>query len=249
MNYKKELKCVSENKYYELPLNLLRITDLLPVINYLNTIAQSISSAYQSLNLDELTEIYKTYAEFGWTIPPAMTYFAKQKATTLEEADSFMLQFCSSVNMERIFSSLRNNEKIDKNDLEEAINCYNQKYYKACSLLILSMIDGVLIKLQSQKVKSPQKDYRTVKKANKQLKEKSIKNSIFVCLQSISTTDCINKIYESPEDFNNKYSFVNRDTVAHGMVTHTIGNTDCIKVFLLLYNILQLLHYQKIKKF
>ena len=205
MNYKKELKCMSENKYYELPLNLLRITDLLPAINYLNTIAQSISSAYQSLNLDELTEIYKTYAKFGWTIPPAMTCFAKQKATTLEEADSFMLQFCSSENMERIFSDLRNNEKIDTNDLEEAINCYNQKYYKACSLLILSMIDGVLIKLQSQKVKSPQKDYRTVKKANKQLKEKSIKNSIFICLQSISTTDCINKIYESPEDFNNKY--------------------------------------------
>lgn len=237
---------MSENKYYELPLNLLRITDLLPAINYLNTIAQSISSAYQSLNLDELTEIYKTYAKFGWTIPPAMTCFAKQKATTLEEADSFMLQFCSSENMERIFSDLRNNEKIDTNDLEEAINCYNQKYYKACSLLILSMIDGVLIKLQSQKVKSPQKDYRTVKKANKQLKEKSIKNSIFICLQSISTTDCINKIYESPEDFNNKYSFVNRDTVSHGMVTHTIEKTDGIKVFLLLYNILQLLHYQKI---
>ena len=237
---------MSENKYYELPLNLLRITDLLPAINYLNTIAQSISSAYQSLNLDELTEIYKTYAKFGWTIPPAMTCFAKQKATTLEEADSFMLQFCSSENMERIFSDLRNNEKIDTNDLEEAINCYNQKYYKACSLLILSMIDGVLIKLQSQKVKSPQKDYRTVKKANKQLKEKSIKNSIFICLQSISTTDCINKIYESPEDFNNKYSFVNRDTVSHGMVTHTIEKTDGIKVFLLLYNILQLLNYQKI---
>ena len=85
-------------------------------ISYLNTIAQSISSAYQSLNLDELTEIYKTYTKFGWTIPPAMTCFAKQKATTLEEADSFMLQFCSSENMERIFSDLRNNDKIDTND-------------------------------------------------------------------------------------------------------------------------------------
>lgn len=249
MNYKKELKCMSENKYYELPLNLLRITDLLTVINYLNTIAQSISSAYQSLNLDELTEIYKTYAEFGWTIPPAMTYFAKQKATTLEEADSFMLQFCSSVNMERIFSSLRNNEKIDKNDLEEAINCYNQKYYKACSLLILSMIDGILIKLQPQENKD-----RTTSSTLKAIKSKYESNQrmdpkFFKVLQANTTIECAKKIYKYADNFKLDDICIYRNMISHGMRKTAVEKTDCIKVFLLLYNILQLLHYQKIKKF
>ncbi len=233
---------MSENEYNELS----EMLDLSSAINYLETIAQSISSAYQSLNLGELVEIYETYATFGWTIPPAMTYFAKQKATTLEDADAFMLQFCSSEDMVRIFSDLRNHEKIDKNDLEEAINCYNQKYYKACSLLLLSMVDGILIKLQQQKTNPSKKEYRTVNKANSQLKEKSIKKSTFICLQSIITTSCVIKIYESPEDFTKKYSFVNRDTFVHGMVTHFVVKTDCIKVFLLLYNILRLLKYQNI---
>lgn len=231
---------MSENEYNELS----EMLDLSSAINYLETITQSITSAYQSLNLEELAEIYKTYATFGWSIPPAMTYFAKQEVAALEDADAFMLQFCSSENMEHIFCDLRNHEKIDRKDLEEAIDCYNQKYYKACSLLILSMIDGFLLKLQQQKIKPS--DYRSVKTANTQLEKKSIKKSTFICLQSIITTSCVTKIYERPENFTKKYSFVNRDTFAHGMVTHSVVKTDCIKVFLLLYNILQLLHYQKI---
>ena len=244
MNYKKELKCMSENKYYELPLNLLRITDLLPAINYLNTIAQSISSAYQSLNLDELTEIYKTYTKFGWTIPPAMTCFAKQKATTLEEADSFMLQFCSSENMERIFSDLRNNDKIDTNDLEEAINCYNQKYYKACSLLILSMIDGILIKLQPQEKKNKKVNFALTEIESICEKNQTKNYKLFITLQAITTVDCAKKIYENAKNFT--ADDINRNMISHGMRKTAVEKTYCVKVILLLYNILQLLHYQKI---
>lgn len=237
---------MSKNKYYELPLNLLSMIDLTPAINYLNTIAQSISSAYQSFNLDELTEIYKTYAEFGWTIPPAMTCFAKQKATTLEEADSFMLQFCTSENMERIFSSLRNNEKIDKDDLEEVINCYNQKYYKSCSLLILSIIDGVLIKLQTQENKD-----RTTSLALKAIKSKYESNQrtdskFFKVLQANMTFECAKKIYKYADNFKLDDICVYRNMISHGMRRTAVEKTDCIKVLLLLYNILQLLHYQKI---
>lgn len=71
-----------ETEYDELPLNLLRMIDLSFSINYLETITRTITIGCQSLNLNELSEIYKTYTNFGWTIPPAMPYFTKQGSVT-----------------------------------------------------------------------------------------------------------------------------------------------------------------------
>ena len=235
---------MAENEYNELSLSLLSIVDLSPTIHYLKTIAQSITSAYQSLNLDNLTKIYESYAKFGWTIPPAITYFAKQEARTLIEADTFMLQFCSSENMERIFFDLRNNAKININDLEEAINCYNQKYYKACSLLILSMIDGILIKLQPQE-KENRKTISAITEISSIYKNNQKTDSkFFKALQAIITVNCASKIYEFAKNFT--ADDINRNMISHGMRKTAVEKTYCIKVFLLLYNILQLLHYQKI---
>ena len=235
-----------ENYKNELPLNILKIVDLSPSINYFKKFVQSITSAYQSLNLGELTEIYKTYATFGWTIPPAMTYFAKQKATTLEDADTFMLQFCSSEDIARIFSNLRNHEKIDKNDLEEAINCYNQKYYKACSLLLLSMVDGILIKLQPQENKDRKTSTALSAINSKYESNQRIDPKFFKALQAITTVECSKNIYKYADNFKLDDTCIYRNMLSHGMRKTAVEKTDCIKVFLLLYNILQLLHYQKI---
>ena len=238
--------CMRETEYDELPLNLLRMIDLSFSINYLETITRTITIGCQSLNLNELSEIYKTYTNFGWTIPPAMPYFTKQKATTLEESDSFMLQFCKSENMDCIFSDLQNCEKIDKNDLKEAINCYNHRYYKACALLIFSMIDGILIKLQPQENENRKTSSAFEAMKSKYESNQKMEPKFFIALQANMTIECVKNFYKYANNFKLDDKCIYRNMISHGMLNRAVKETDCIKVFLLLYNILQLLHYQKI---
>ena len=58
---------------------------------------------------------------------------------------------------------------------------------------------------------------------------------------------CIEAVYAKAKDFTVKFEFVNRNTLSHGMLDREVEQKDCKKIFLLLYNILQLLDYYKIQ--
>lgn len=225
-------------------LNTIKDINLNPLTNAL----KGISEVLESINLSEkqkkvLIERYCSYGKYGWTIPPQSPLFLNRKATSLSQADTHMLQFCKNKDMIKIFDKLQKNPLINDVDLNEAIKSYKQKSYKSCALLLFSLIDGILIKIQDKS-----STRRTVASAAKKItgiideKEKFI----YLFLNAQNVISAINTIYESPKDFSKHFDCVNRDTVSHGMVNRAITKVDCIKIFILLYNIVNLINFYKI---
>ena len=64
----------------------------------------------------------------------------KVAPATTEEANKIMEQFLSNEEIEKIRYALEV-AKVDKDELDEALQCFYEKKYKACSLLLFGIID------------------------------------------------------------------------------------------------------------
>ena len=52
---------------------------------------------------------------------------------------------------------------------------------------------------------------------------------------------CLEKVFEGGKDFKNQPDVINRNFLDHGMMTKKVRKKDCIQLFLLYYNMLELL--------
>lgn len=101
----------------------------------------------------------------------------------MKEADKTALRYFNKEGMERLFAYVQE-QPIKKGDLSSAIFCFENRQYKACAILLFSVIDAKLIRLQSQK---GGKNRRQVGKRQsddlkKSLKKKLIRNfSYIIC--------------------------------------------------------------------
>lgn len=108
------------------------------------------------LNLTEeekvqLIESYKAWGKYGWTLPPQAEpdLFSKMPQTS-ENAYKLIKPYTSKQEMNYLFNILIQMKHIKKNDINEAISCFNEKHYKACIMILFSIIDARLIRLQGR---------------------------------------------------------------------------------------------------
>ena len=209
---------------------------------------RSISESLQDIHIPEISEerkkelleSYKNWGKFGWTVPPyADIGCFNYCPTTLIEADKAAMQYCSKADMQMLFSEL---EEVctRKKDIREAINCYNLHQYKACALILFSIIDSRLIRLQRKNTEKYSVGAGAVAKY-KEIVEQQTSDSgkLFLSLSYANLFPCLFTVFEDTNNFSKKTKVINRNYLDHGMSYKTVRKKDCIKLFLLLYNLLE----------
>ena len=67
-----------------------------------------------------------------------------------KSADIIALKQCSGQKMEQIFEIISETKRVKKADFEEAVFDYNHRQYKSCALVLFSLVDAVLVRLQKK---------------------------------------------------------------------------------------------------
>ncbi len=195
----------------------------------------------------ELEHNYKLWGQMGWTtIPHAELNMFSAPPKDLQSADRIALKYFNKKGLESLFQKMRK-QKIKKCDLESAIFCFENKQYKACSLILFGIIDSKMISLQSHIDKTINRKVgkRAVEKLEKALIQKCYnKKYYFITFYYLSLFECLNIIFANGGDFKEEPPIINRNFVSHGMNKRKVRRKDCIKVFLALYNFVEMLEFE-----
>lgn len=190
-----------------------------------------------------LIESYSSWGEYGWTVLPFSAIgFFNDCPKTLEEADKIALKELNKENTQRLFNFLRNTKGVRKSDLEEAIFDFENKKYKSCAMVLYSIIDSKLIRLQKDEDRNPKNNNRfsgntAANKLRKRIEQETdVESTLFLLLSHKNLFSCIDKMFEYGDDFKVQPALANRHFLDHGMLTKNVRRKDCIKLFLLLYN-------------
>lgn len=188
----------------------------------------------------ELLQSYKQWGKYGWTIPPCANFDAFDKCpSNIVQADKKALQFCNKENMQELFLQLEN-LCVRKRDLKEAIECYNHRHYKACALILFSIIDSRIIRLQSKKDEKFGVGIGAIAKFKDVAKKRTTdEGKLFLALCYTNIFPCLFAMFEDTNKFSKKTAVINRNYLDHGMSCRIVRRKDCIKLFLLLYNLLE----------
>ena len=194
---------------------------------------------------DKFSELYQQWGDYGWTCIPhtSLSYF-DQSPQNQKSADKAALALCNASKMEELFSILRS-KSILKSDLEEAIFDFQHKKYKSCSMIIFSMIDSMLICLQRDEDRNPRTKMRysgaiAAEKLLQHIKdEQNIGQMFFRLLAYVNLSACIQKVFKNGDDFKYQPTVINRNFIDHGMLTRCVVQKDCVQLFLLFYNLIE----------
>ena len=166
---------------------------------------------------------------------------------TPEEGPFYFYNFnCTKKNIKSLYDSyssgrkftnlvnpLLSSEEINREYIHEAVKCYKNKCYLACSSLLLSIIDSHFIfknKLDSKGRR------RTLSNplAKECLDEVESKNTFeyFFLIQS-NVLLILAKYYNYGDDFKAEPANINRNFINHGMCKRKPTKQDCIKLFIL----------------
>lgn len=199
---------------------------------------------YTDAEIEELKKSYSKWGEFGWTIIPEapLTLYYKEPID-LKEANRIALKYCNKSAMNNVFQDLRGNSSVKQSDLEEAISCYDNGHYKACSMILFGLIDARLIRLQ--KKEDYQKGRRATGKnaANNVLMRIDNKSSLLKMLSIKNLLACLEIMFKNGNDFIEQYPVINRHFLDHGMLVRKVKRMDCVQIFLTYYNLIHLLEW------
>lgn len=189
----------------------------------------------------KLINSYKRWGEYGWTPhPDAPLFYYENCPSNQIDADKYALKFCNNkVEMKSLFENIKS-FKVSNKDLDEAIKCFDERCYKACSLLLFSLIEKELIKLQ---IKDKRGHKLVGEKAVRYLENKvneryDVESRLFLLLDYNCLIICLFKYFQNGANFTLQTNVINRNLLGHNMEKKTVRRKDCIKLFLLLYNTL-----------
>lgn len=216
------------------------ITDsLISVSKHLSDIVKSIHlPTISEERKKELEVSYKKWGEYGWTSNPfADDYMFDAIPQNLQDADKIALKYCDTKSMDDLFKMMLQKCK-RKSDLEEAIACYKDKHYKASAMILFSLIDSILIRKQgkSTQLKTGAGAIRLYKEDFE--KSHDLTKKLFTSLNKINLFKCMFVLFDDTSNFTKECSLVNRNYLDHGMTSKRVRKKDCIKLFLLLFNLI-----------
>lgn len=210
-------------------------------------LAQLPSLSFTNEEIEEMRSALRRWGEYGWTIPRNAKFmdFLTEPASK-EDANRIASKYCTKEYMQKVFGKTKSFNSVRKSDYSEAIDDYNDKRYKSCACILFSLMDARLIRMQTEKEQGKLK-YRDVgikavdKSKNKILSETDIEDTYFSILRFENVYACLGKIFEGGKNFVTQPEVINRNFLAHGMLTRRVTKRDCDQLFLLYYNWLSLL--------
>jgi len=202
------------------------------------------AKAWNEIDWNVLEVSYRKWGEYGWTLiaHSPLSFFANLPDSQID-ADKKALQYFKKNEIKLFFSDLQKMQ-VNIKDLESAIFCFSNKQYKACAMLLCTMIEAPLIKIQP----TGQKRRKVGRGAVKRFKDKtvvtmSLENSQFLYLHTANVLSFLNMLFEDADDFKKEPMHLNRNFIGHGMAKRNVRRKDCIKLFLGLYNTMLLLEF------
>lgn len=147
------------------------------------------------------------------------------------EADKFVLSRMKKLYMLEMYAEVEQltaNKKV----FNEACDCFDSKLYTACASLLLSLIDGALIRAQEGK----HENKRTGAGTEKRVAEEVSKDSAYSLpgyfhLELLNYNAFIQTLFESGNGFKKEPDHLNRNYLHHGMSKRKVLKKDCIKLF------------------
>lgn len=131
-------------------------------------------------------EAYRQWGAYGWTVIPHANfkYFNTAPASRKEANEKVLACFKTKSQMEEFWKAFDSAEKVKKSDFVEAIKDFDNHCYKSCAMMLYSLIDGRLIRLQGgPKAQKENPDTKKSKKSPSDIAEpvpsiKSIANTM-----------------------------------------------------------------------
>lgn len=216
--------------------------------------ASQISTIFQQIRIptiseerkEELRTSFEVWGKNGWTLMPHadITAFYSSPAS-LKEANEKIKNQCSKEDIETLFQRLYLVKGAKKSDLDEAIKIYQSRQYKPCAMILFSLLDAKLIRMQRKEDRDPKSKRRysgssAIRKIKKRIeKEQDINKKFFLLLSYTNLFACIEVFFEDAKDFKKQPVLINRNFLQHGMLTRKVSKRDCIQLFLLYYNFLE----------
>ena len=196
----------------------------------------------------KLMESHRQWGEYGWTTNPCADYetFFDVVPANQKEADSVAMKYCSKRYIPLIFEEIRRCKRAKISDFEEAVFAFDSSKYKSCALLLFSLIDAQLIRLQKRSDFDDKQRRRKVgsgaiNKTKARAEQDLSEGMLFTALFYENLFSCLLKVFEDGHDFKTQPQVINRNFLNHGMLTKRVSRKDCIQLFLLYYNMLCLL--------
>ena len=212
---------------------------MLAAMQQLQTI---IDTAVQNIHVPEISEERKTYlieahrewGQLGWTIIPtvkAEKLYDLKPPLERAEADKLALEYCKDTAL--VFKAIRESRGVKKKDLEEAIDDFINRRYKSCAMLLFSLIDAKLIRLQGRSKQPPQKRRAVGSSAvtliKKQIESGNPQRGLFAAMFYANLFACLEIVFENGKDFKTQPSVINRNFLDHGMMTGRVTRKSCIQ--------------------
>ena len=128
---------------------------------------------------------------------------------------------------------------VKKSDLTEAISCFNAKHYKSCAMILFSLIESKLIRVQD--VDPTHEKWRkvskgAVEKVMKMTDDHISEEALFSTLRQANLASALAKVFEGGDDFKKQPIVINRNFLLHGMLHRRVLKRDCIQLFLILHS-------------
>ena len=196
----------------------------------------------------ELIESHRQWGEYGWTINPCADYetLCDTVPGSKKQADLAAMKYCSKKYMPLVFEEIRKCKRVKIADFEESVFAFESSRYKSCALLLFSLIDAQLIRLQKksdfdEKQRRRMVGAKAVTKAKTRAENDLSDSMLFTAMFYANLFSCLFKMFEDGKDFKTQPQVINRNFLDHGMLTRRVSRKDCIQLFLLYYNMLCLL--------
>lgn len=215
-----------------------------------------LSDILQSVYTPELSERQKealrasheTWGKYGWTQPlSAPDTFLDTPPADRKDANAKALKYCKNTDMEQLFTAFLDLPHVKKSDVNEAIFAFRNRQYKSCALILFTLIDARLIRLQRDEDRKGWKKRRdSGKSAAENLfkhiaEEQDIHGKTFMLFSHENIIHSLLTVFADGNDFKEQPDGINRNFLGHGMLTRKVTRKDCVQLFLLYYNLLDYL--------
>lgn len=201
------------------------------------------AKVWNEIDWNALKDSYRKWGEYGWTLigDAPLSLYANEPESQ-QDADRQALRFFTKKKIEILFNELQR-FNINKKDLKSAFFCFNSRQYKACAMILCAMIEAPLIKIQPI---AQQHRRKVGKGAVKRFNDETavaitIEDSKLLYLHIANVLGFLIMLFDDANDFRLEPKHLNRNFINHGMARRDVRRKDCVKLFLGLNNIMEML--------
>ncbi len=192
----------------------------------------------------QLVDSHRQWGLYGWTLDPNGQFDELFINPPVDKKDADKKALKCLNKPEILFQEISSQKRVKQKDFTEAVEDFNEKRYKSCALLLFSLIDAQLIRFQRKAETQGRRrgvGLTAVSKAKERIGVDSHNDWFYLAMFFANLFGCLEKHFEKGNDFKNQPDIINRNFLNHGMLTKPITRKDCLQLFLLYSNMLEML--------